>query len=195
MRLAIAALIFAPLLISAETVYVTDTLSLGLHQAADTSDRPFRSLNSGQELEILSRTTYYANVQLPDGTQGYVKAGFLVSDKPAKLIVAETLAEVDRLTRELEESRKAFAAPAATIDGLKRQAAELQARLDVSDLRAIELDEANSDLRNRQTQYKGSLPVKWVIGAVGTCLFGGFFFGLWWVDYRSRKLHGGIRIY
>ncbi len=195
MRLVIAALIFAPLIISAETVYVTDTLSLGLHEAADTSDRAFRSLNSGQELEILSRTTYYANVQLPDGTQGYVKAGFLVSDKPARLIVAETMAELDRLTRELEESRQAFAAPAATIDGLKRQAAELQARLDASDLRATELDEANSDLRNRQTQYKGSLPVKWVIGAVGTCLAGGFFFGLWWVDYRSRKLHGGIRIY
>jgi len=195
MRLVIGVLIFAPLIISAETVYVTDTLSLGLHQAADTSDRAFRSLDSGQELEILSRTTYYANVQLPDGTQGYVKAGFLVSDKPAKLIVAETLAEVDRLTRELEESRQAFATPAATIDGLKRQTEELQARLDVSDSRASELDEANSDLRNRQTDYKGSLPVKWVIGAVGACLFGGFFFGLWWVDYRSRKLHGGIRIY
>jgi len=195
MRLVIGVLVFGPLLVSAETAYVTDTLSLGLHQAADTSDRSFKTLSSGQEMEILSRTKYYANVELPDGTQGYVKAGYLVSAKPAKLIVAETQAKVDRLTRELEESRKAFAAPSATIDGLKRQAGDLQARLDANELRTSELDEENSDLRNRQSQYKGSLPVKWVLGAVGASLFGGFFFGLWWVDYRSRKLHGGIRIY
>ncbi len=195
MRLVIGVLVFVPLLVSAETAYVTDTLSLGLHEAADTSDRPFKTLSSGQEMEILSRTKYYANVQLPDGTQGYVKAGYLVSAKPAKLIVAETQAKVDRLTSELEESRQAFAAPAATIDGLKRQAGDLQTRLDASELRVSELDEENSDLRNRQSQYKGSLPVKWVLGAIGACLFGGFFFGLWWVDYRSRKLHGGIRIY
>ena len=31
----------------AETGYVTDQLSLGLHNASDTSDRPFRMLKSG----------------------------------------------------------------------------------------------------------------------------------------------------
>ena len=74
MRLFIGVLALVPLFASAQTAYVTDTLQLGLHQASDTSDRPFRSLDSGQELEILSRTTYYANVQLPDGTLGWVKA-------------------------------------------------------------------------------------------------------------------------
>jgi SH3 domain protein len=195
MRLIIGVLALAPLMAAAETAYVTDTLSLGLHQAADTSDRPFRSLDSGQELEILSRTTYYANVQLPDGTQGYVKAGFLVNVKPAKLIVAETRAEADRLARELEELRQAVAAPAATIDALKQQANDLQTRLDDSESRVAELGDENSDLRNRQSQYKNSLPLQWVAGAVGACLVGGFLLGLWWVDQRSRKRHGGIRIY
>ncbi len=195
MRLIIGALALVPLMAAAETAYVTDTLSLGLHQAADTSDRPFRSLDSGQELEILSRTTYYANVQLPDGTQGYVKAGFLVNDKPAKLIVAETQAEADRLARELEELREAVAAPAATIDALKQQANDLQTQLDDSESRVAELADENSDLRNRQSQYRNSLPLQWVAGAVGACLVGGFLFGLWWVDQRSRKRHGGIRIY
>lgn len=195
MRLIIGVLALVPSIVVAETAYVTDTLSLGLHQATDTSDRPFRSLDSGQELEILSRTTYYANVQLPDGTQGYVKAGFLVNDKPAKLIVAETRAEADRLARELEELREAVAAPAATIDALKQQANNLQTQLDDSESRVAELGEENSDLRNRQSQYKNSLPLQWVAGAIGACLVGGFLMGLWWVDQRSRKRHGGIRIY
>ena len=195
MRLFIGVLALVPLFASAQTAYVTDTLQLGLHQASDTSDRPFRNLDSGQELEILSRTTYYANVQLPDGTLGWVKAGFLVNDKPAKLIVAETRAEADRLAGELEELRNAFAAPAATIDTLKLQVADLQGRLGDSEAKAVELGEQNASLQNRQSQYKNSMPLQWVAGAVGLCLIGGFLFGLWWVDQRSRKRHGGIRIY
>ena len=195
MRLVFGVLALVPLVVVAETAYVTDTLQLGMHQAQDTSDRPFRSLDSGQQMEVLSRTRYYAHVQLPDGTQGYVKAGFLVDAKPAKLIVAETQAEVDRLARELAEAREEFAAPAATIDTLKQQAADLQARLDDSEASATRLGEENSGLRNRQSQFKNSMPLQWVVGAVGACLIGGFLLGLWWVDQRSRKRHGGIRIY
>ena len=94
-RVAVCVLLMLPALLQAETAYVTDNLRLGLHQAADTSDRAFRSLDSGQQLEILSRDRNYAHVRLPDGVQGYVKAAYLVDDKPAKLIVAETQAEVD----------------------------------------------------------------------------------------------------
>jgi len=195
MRFFVGALLLLPLAAFAETAYVTDTLQLGLHQAEDTSDRPFRSLDSGQAMEVLSRTRYYAHIQLPDGTQGYVKANFLVDSKPAKLIVAETQAEVDRLAAELEESRRAFAAPAATIDALKQEVADLQARLDESESNASEFSEENENLRSRQSQYKNSMPLQWVAGAVGACLVGGFLLGLWWVDLRSRKRHGGIRIY
>ncbi len=195
MRFAIGALALLPLVVAAQTAYVTDTLQLGLHQAADTSDRPFRNLDSGQEMEVLSRTRYYANVRLPDGTEGYVKAGFLVDAKPAKLIVAETQAEVDRLTAELEETKRAFAAPAATIDSLRQQSADLQAKLDSSEASAADLSEENERLRNRQAQYKNTMPLQWVAGAVAACLVGGFLLGLWWTDYRSRKRHGGIRIY
>ena len=191
----LASLVLLPARATAETAYVTDTLQLGLHRAADTSDRPFRSLDSGQELEILSRTTYYANVRLPDGTEGYVKAGFLVSNKPARLIVAETMAERDRIAAELEEARRAFAAPAATIDALRAEAADLESRLDASETNLAEVTDENDGLRRRQGQYKHSMPMQWVAGATAACLLGGFLLGLWWVDHRSRKRHGGIRIY
>lgn len=195
MRTFFVLLTLLPFAAQSETAYVTDTLQLGLHQAEDTSDRPFRNLDSGQAMEVLSRTRYYAHIQLPDGTQGYVKAGFLVDAKPAKLIVAETRAEADRLARELEEARQAFAAPAATIDALKQQAADLQARLDSSEAVAADLGDENASLRNRQAQYQNSMPMQWVGGAVVAFLAGGFLLGLWWVDHRSRKRHGGIRIY
>ena len=195
MRLAIGFLALLPMLAAAETAYVTDNLRLGLHQAADTSDRAFRMLESGQSFEIISRDRNYANVRLPDGVEGYVKAAYLVDDKPAKLIVAETIAERDALIAELEETRQAFAAPAETIRKLEDDAAGLTAQLQSAEAQIAELQSENAGIQGLKDRYKGSLPLSWVGAAIGVCLLGGFLLGLWWVDYRVRKRHGGIRIY
>jgi len=195
MRLVIGVLALLPMVAAAETAYITDNLRLGLHQAADTSDRAFRMLDSGQELEIISRDRNYANVRLPDGAQGYVKAAYLVAEKPAKLIVEETIAERDSLIAELDETKRAFVGPAATIQGLKDEVAELASKLEGADSEIADLKKENASILGLKEQYKGSLPLNWVAAAIGVCLIGGFLAGLWWVDRNSRKRHGGIRIY
>jgi SH3 domain protein len=184
-----------PVLAAAETGYVTDRLMLGLHQAEDTSDRPFRSLESGTAFEILSRDRLYARVRLADGTEGYVKAAYVVDEPPAKLIVNQAQAEAERLTRELEEAKAAFAEPAAVIDSLKSQAAALESELEAAQTRVGDLEEDNARYQSRAERYQYSLPYTWVGGAIAVCLIAGFLGGLWWVDHRSRKRHGGIRIY
>lgn len=195
MRLLIGVLALLPIVAAAETAYITDNLRLGLHQAEDTSDRAFRMLESGQQLEIISRDRNYANVQLPDGTSGYVKAAYLVDEKPAKLIVAETAAERDALAAELEETKRAFAGPAATIDSLKNEAAILTEKLAGAESEVAALQAENASIQGMKERYKGSLPLSWVGAAIGVCLIGGFLAGLWWLDHSSRKRHGGVRIY
>jgi len=195
MRLVIGVIALLPMIAAAETAYITDNLRLGLHQAEDTSDRAFRMLESGQELEIISRDRNYANVQLPDGARGYVKAAYLVDEKPAKLIVAETAAERDALIAELEEMKQAFAGPAATIQRLKDEVAGLTSTLADADSEIADLKKENASIQGMKERYKGSLPLTWVAAAIGVCLIGGFLVGLWWVDRSSRKRHGGIRIY
>lgn len=184
-----------PVAAFAETAYVTDNLRLGLHRAADTSDRAFRTLESGQTVEILARDRNYAQVQLPDGVQGYLKAAYLVFEKPAKLIVTETQAENEKLAEELESTKQAFAGPAATIDALESDVARHKAALDESSAKVEELIRENDKFRRRQSGYKYSMPFPWVASALGVCLLAGFLLGLWLVDYRSRKRHGGVRIY
>lgn len=195
MRLILGLLASLPLAVVADTVYVTDNLRLGLYEAPDTSGRPFRMLESGQGMEVLTRDRNYANVQMPNGREGWVKSAYLVSDKPAKLIVAETMAERDALAAELEEMRLAFAAPAETISNLQSEATDLASKLQASESLVEELEEQNAGFQGLKNQYKGSLPVNWVAAAIGVCLLGGFLFGIWWVDRRSRIRHGGIRIY
>ena len=195
MRLLIGVLLLLPLTAVAQTAYVPDNLRLGLHTAEDTSDRAFRYLESGQAMEILSRDRNYANVRLPDGTEGWVKNAYLVEDKPAKLIVAETMTERDALAAQLEEARAAFAEPAATIDGLRTEAAALTSQLEASQAEVSELQDEVASIQGMKERYKGSLPLSWVLAATLVCLIVGLLGGLWWSDYRSRKRHGGIRIY
>ena len=195
MRLIIGVLILLPALAAAETAYVTDNLRLGLHAAEDTSDRAFRFLESGQPMEVLVRDRNYANVRLPDGTEGWVKSAYLVNEKPARLIVTETIEERDRLAGELEQARAAFAQPAATIEELRDRAEQLSTELEEAGAQIATLREENLSIQGMKERYRGSVPLKWVGGVIAVCLVAGFLLGLWWVDHRNRKRHGGIRIY
>lgn len=191
----ILAALLVPLAVNAETAYVTDNLRLGIHQAPDTSDRAFKALDSGQELEILSQNRNYAHVRLPDGAEGYVKAAYLVTEKPAKLIVAETQAANEDLQTEIRTLKAAFAEPAATIASLQQ---ELEVTAETAKSGAAQIAELTAsidDYRSRQGRFKYSLPLTWVGGAMFVCLLAGFLGGLWWVDRSSRRRHGGIRIY
>ena len=195
MRLVIGLLLLLPIVATAQTAYVTDNLRLGLHAAEDTSDRAFRYLESGQEMEVLIRDRNYANVRLPDGTEGWVKAAYLVDDKPAKLIVTETLAERDRLAAELEETKAAFAEPATLIDQLRAETSELTGQLESAQAEIDALTAENASIQGLKEDYRGSVPLKWVGGVIAVCLVVGLLGGFWWTDHRSRKRHGGIRIY
>ena len=136
MRLVIGLLSLLPLLAAAETGYVTDRLMLGLHQAADTSDRPFRSLESGTEFEILSRDRLYAHVRLADGTEGYVKAAYVVYEPPAKLIVNQAFENQGLNSTRLLGS---------VIDGLMRNTPEAKEFIDFAEKAGVPAAVARRD--------------------------------------------------
>ena len=195
MRFFIGVLTLLPLLAAAETAYVTDNLRLNMYQNPDLSGTRVDTLVSGRAFEVLSRNAQTVLVELEDGTQGFLSAAYIVFDKPARLIVAETQAENDRLTQELADMQQSFAEPAALVERLQQESADLQATIDSNAARMLELDEKNQAHVNRAARYQYSLPYSWVLGAIIVCLIAGFLFGLWWVDRESRKRHGGIRVY
>lgn len=196
MRLLLGALtLFSFTTAAAETAYVTDNLRLSVYQTSDFSGQAFRTLESGQEFEVVSRDRLAAEIVLPDGVPGYVRAAYIVYDKPARLIVAETAAERDQLAQELADLRESFAEPAALVDRLEAESVDLRSQLESAENRASELQASNTDLVESRAAYKHSLPYTWVGGAIVVCLVGGFLLGLWWVDRANRKRHGGIRVH
>ena len=179
----------------AQTAYVTDILRLGLHRAQDTSDRAFRTLVSGAELEILERVPNYARVRTSDGQEGWVKSAYLVTDKPAQLRVAEVEAEIERMRAELSSAEEAKTAAEHETQKLSD---EMRSSVDSAD--AIQdtlarLKQENSTYESRLETYRGSVPLTWVGAALLVALIGGFIGGMAWIDYLSRRRHGGFRVY
>lgn len=180
---------------AAETGYVTDMLRLGLHAASDTSDDPIENLASGTALEVLERTPLYLRVRTERGREGWVKAAYVVSEKPARARVAELEAEVVTLRDQLAQANAARAEAEGTASRLGAQA---EARNDSRDAIAetvTRLKRENEDLQARLERYRESVPLAWAGAALIVALVGGFLAGLWWLDALIRRRHGGFRVY
>lgn len=181
--------------VNAQTAYVTDELRLGLHRAEDTSDSPFKTLISGQRLEVLERDRYYANVRTEDGEEGWVKANYLVDIKPAKLRVTEmetTVSETHEKLGVVQDELKASQARVSELEG-QMSSAQNSADDNVRDVEKIQ--EENETFRQQLQIYSSSVPLTWALGAGVVFMTLGFLGGLWWLDARIRKRHGGFRIY
>jgi len=179
----------------AETAYVTDILRLGLHEAQDTSDRPFQTLISGAELEVLQRVPNFAEVRTSDGRQGWVKSAYLVTDKPAQLIVAETEAELSAAREDLVTEQQARVAAENELHELVNNAESRLGQVISMEAQMTELSTRNAELEGQLESYRSVVPMNWAAYAVVASLLGGFFLGLWALDAYVRHRHGGFRVY
>jgi SH3 domain protein len=182
-------------LAAAETAYVTDILRLGLHQAEDTSDRPFENLVSGTALEVLARSGNFARVQTADGRQGWVKSAYLVVEKPAQLRVAELEAELAAVRKEFAEARSARLSAEDEAARLGKQMAASTGSTEAIQDTLARLKGENESYEARLESYRRSLPLPWVGAALIVTLLAGFLTGVWWLDALIRRRHGGFRIY
>jgi SH3 domain protein len=175
----------------AETAYVTDSLRLGIHAAADTSDRAFDNLVSGTAVEVLERNTSYARVRLADGREGWVRATFLVPLKPAAARLAELEVTITGLEGDVAVAKAAQTAAEQELARLNNLAGSTAAM----EVTVQRLQAENRAHEERFDTYRGMLPRRWVIPAVVVALVAGFLAGLWWLDARIRRRHGGFRVY
>jgi len=82
----------------AETLYVTDRILLGVHQDAAEVSPVIQSIPSGTAVTVLERGDQFIKVQLADGKQGWVSAGYLKPNKPAT-------AQLDEISDQLKQSQ------------------------------------------------------------------------------------------
>ncbi len=180
-------------LASAQTAYVTDKLRLGLHNASDTSDTPFRMLESGTQLEVIERTRLYARVRTLDGVEGWTKAGFLIDEKPARARLAELEAQISSLDGQLKTARSELEEATGRVSALQEQAFTATSSAEEIGEELSELESETAKLRARVGGF--SVPFSWAFLTSIVTLGAGFLAGLTWIDRQIRKRHGGFRLY
>jgi hypothetical protein len=178
-----------------ETAYVTDILRLGIHRARDTSDRPFRNLVSGTELNVLERVTNYARVRTPDGAEGWVRSAYIVSEKPAQARLAELTAELEAVRAQLAAAEAARVEAQTSTERLNQELKTKIAAADAVQDRLLRLEEDNATYSALVDRYRGAVPLPWTIGALVVFFTGGVLTGTWWLDRTIRRRFGGHRIY
>ena len=93
----LCALSLLPALGIAEQVYVTDKLYLGIYQNSDGSGPQLKAIPSGTVLDVQERQGLYARIKTEDGTEGWVKSHFLVTNAPAIVRIREFESQVENL--------------------------------------------------------------------------------------------------
>lgn len=193
----------------AETLFITDTLNIGLHLEADI-DSPITGLvPGGTALTVLARSGELAEVRAANGPSGWIDGQYLVTEKPARARALELEIETQRLRAELASLRSANSSPATASPD---DNGPLAARLNAQRLKAAELTARLTELKNRlvaseQRAATAAGPgagrdariaglANWktlaIVGLV--MLIIGLLGGAWLLDWLNRRRHGGFRL-
>ena len=191
-------------LLAAEISYVTDELLLGLYARANASGDRIKSIESGTQLEVIERKRNYARVRTRGGDEGWVKAGFLVKEKPAKTLVAELTRENAALTQTLRNTREKLVKPEAIaaekIASLTKQRNVASDELNQANNRIQELTTRLAETQAELELYKPK-PAEyridrrwWYIGGAVSLLLVGVIMGMRIVNNRIRRRFYGLRL-
>lgn len=108
-RVLLAVCLFC-LLGSAFAAHITDKLVVGMYAQPKAEGTPLQLLSSGTPLEVIRRQGGFAEVRLADQTTGWVEAGYVTEDKPARAMLLETQARLRQMGMELAALRERQAA-------------------------------------------------------------------------------------
>jgi SH3 domain protein len=180
---------------TAETAYVTDSLKLSVYATDDGSGDALETLSSGAAVNVIARDTNYSRVKTAAGREGFVKTAFLVTTKPARARVAELEAEIGDLKNDLAAAHDAQHAAEEQLGKLGSHPASTTAPTEALQAALDRLRGENRAYEERFETYRSTLPLPWVLLALGVTLAAGFAGGLWWLDALIRRRHGGFRVY
>jgi hypothetical protein len=99
--LAVALTVLASDTRAAESMYVVEQLVVGATSAPGGEGDRVATLKSGDRVDVVDRQGEEAQIQLPDGTSGWVKASYLSAQLPLRRRLQDQTAQVEKLEQEV----------------------------------------------------------------------------------------------
>ena len=204
--------------VSAETVYVRDTLYVPLRGGQSTEHRILHSgIKSGTKMERLEENddTGFSLVRMESGLEGWMPTQYLVDQPIAEDMLEQTNDNLATLSMEHEEALQRIRDIESTLEqmdqteaSLRAENNELREELDrITRLAAnvIAIDQENSQLKNEQESLHANIDTlddanrelqdesnrEWFLNGAGVVLIG-LLFGFWLARriYQKRSTGG-----
>lgn len=112
----------------AETAYVSDRIQAGMRPQPGREGPPLKTLSTGAVLEVLERVTGYARVRDAEGTEGWMDAGILSVEPPARSQLEGMKSQLSVLKAQVDKAQASLAQEAAKSAQLARRLEEKTAR-------------------------------------------------------------------
>lgn len=163
----------------AETIYVDDTLRIGVRPEIGNTTKPLEIVKSGAKLEVLSREKGYILIKTPKGVEGWVSGSYTTSNPPAKT----QLAELKATHKLLEEAYQ-----------------NLQTELEASKASLKQLEIVSKNTNNHQQNTLASTDPSsayawkvWTVALIMSAIIG-FLLGIRWHRNKIAQKLGGMQI-
>ncbi len=170
--------------VHAESMYVTDRLSVPLHAAFADGSPVVKNIDSGATLEVLERADKYARVRDVQGAEGWIEARLLSNAPPPRPQLERAQVETVRLQKELTETQARVKQLEATLKQESARGAELAKTVEQTKAEPAPVPESPAT-----DNYDFSWG--WLVLAFAM-LWIGFGAGVVWLRERHRKKLGGM---
>lgn len=165
----------------AETKYVTDITKITMRSAPDTEHKIIAMLKSGTKIEVLEQSGLWSKVRTKAGKEGWALTRFLVSEKPAVILLERLEKDNKKLSDKLEavkaentklqkENIRLVEVEAKYIELEKESKTFLELKKEYQNIKK-EYDAQQALISSFEDSYKNKIMIWFLIGA-GVFVFG-----------------------
>ena len=120
--------LWLPAMASAETAYVSDKILAGIRVQPNKEGPALKTVSTGTVLEVLERMAGFARVRDADGTEGWIDAGVLSAEPPARSQLDGLKSQLSTLKAEVDKAHATLAQETAKSVELARRLTEKTAQ-------------------------------------------------------------------
>lgn len=86
----------------AQTHYVNDIMEITVRRGPGLDYKIIKMIRSGHKLEVLGQEKQWSNVQLPDGTTGWVFSQYITDQKPESTAAKDLRKQAEQMNQEIQ---------------------------------------------------------------------------------------------
>jgi len=190
-------IILMPLSSIAETLYVSDTLRVGIRTSPNNNMPSIAVIKSGVAVEVIKRKGSYLKIRTKSGVEGWVKGAYFSKRIPAAKRLENAQAKIAELKEEIQTLRTQKKAPKPDPNsGNRLKTLEANNQVLKNEIQALKASRS-SMTNNAKPELSTMINKNIVFGIIGSfvvllCL--GFLFGVSWHKNQVTKRLGGMRI-